>query len=214
MAQATHDYVPAAGSDRLLPFYDLVVSLSGMRARQRQLIEMLSVEGGQQVLDVGCATGTMTLEIQRRYPQARVTGLDPDPLALERARRAAAAASVSVAFEQGYAQQTPYADATFDRVLSSFMFHHLKLEQKRGMLREVLRVLKPGGALCLLDFAPSTSRANGLLARVLHAQDDLRDNADGRIAVLMQEAGFKNASEVDHRRTLFGRVGYYRGVRA
>jgi ubiquinone/menaquinone biosynthesis C-methylase UbiE len=86
-------------------------------------------------------------------------GVDPDPEALARATRKAAAAQHSIQFDRGVAGALPYADGMFDRVFSSFMFHHLAREGKARMLREVHRVLKPEGRLRLVDFAGPDRRA-------------------------------------------------------
>jgi ubiquinone/menaquinone biosynthesis C-methylase UbiE len=91
------------------------------------------------------------------------------------------------------------------------MLHHLDLATRRGMLREALRVLRPGGWLHLVDFGPSEDRSDGLLARLLHAAEGMRENADARVAALISEAGFEAIERVGARRTLFGHVAFHRG---
>lgn len=94
------------------------------------------------------------------------------------------------------------------------MFHHLGLEAKRATLREVLRVLVPGGRLHLVDFGGSGPRPDGLLARLLHAGEHLRDNLDDRIPALLAEAGFANPEQCFQRATIFGRVAHFRAERS
>ncbi len=140
-----------------------------------------------------------------------MVGLDPDPKALVRARRKAQRASVSIQFDQGFADELPYPEASFDRVFSSFMFHHLPQEDKEKALRAVRCVLKPGGSLHMLDFVRSESSADGLLARLLHSSDRLRDNSEDRILTLMSQAGFADPKKVGQGAMLFGllRMNYY-----
>lgn len=213
MARSERSFVPAAGVDFLLPFYDPIQWILGGERARRTLLEHADLEPGQRVLDVGCGTGSLVVLTKRLHPDVDVTGLDPDPRALARARRKLDRARLSVALDQGFADALPYPDASFDRVFSSFMFHHLDLETKRGMLREVRRVLRPeGGELLLLDFGGPDARPDGLLAHLLHSGDHLRDNFGGRIPALMDQAGLSGAREVDHRGTLLGRIASYRAA--
>src|SRR5207244_1354877 len=135
-----------------LPLYDPIVKLLGGDAARRALLEQAALRPGQRVLDVGCGTGTLATLIKQLYPDVEVVGLDPDPKALARARRKAARAGVSIQFDQGFGDELPYPEAWFDRVLSSFMFHHLPPDQKGKTLRAIRRVVKPGGESYMLDF--------------------------------------------------------------
>ncbi len=90
--------------------------------------------------------------IKRLHPDVEVVGIDPDPKALARARRKASKAAVFIQFDQGFGDDLPYAESSFDRVFSSFMFHHLPSDEKGRTLRAVRRVLKPGGGFHMLDF--------------------------------------------------------------
>jgi ubiquinone/menaquinone biosynthesis C-methylase UbiE len=204
-------YIPAAGHDWLLPLYDPLQKLLGTDRARRELIAQASLRPHQVVLDIGCGTGTLVVLIKSLHPDIEVVGLDPDPKALARARRKAGRASLSVRFDQGFSNEMPYPDRTFDRVFSSFMFHHLDRSEKAKTLTEVRRVLKPGGSLHLLDFGGGEARGGDrLLARVFHAPDGMRDNFEGRVAALMAEAGFTQPTETAaSRATLIGRVAYY-----
>jgi ubiquinone/menaquinone biosynthesis C-methylase UbiE len=91
--------------------------------------------------------------VARRHPRAEVIGIDPDPGALRRARRKAARAGLPVRVERGFAGELPFPDGSIDRVLSSLMLHHLDEDEKRRAMREIRRVLRPGGQLHLVDFA-------------------------------------------------------------
>jgi ubiquinone/menaquinone biosynthesis C-methylase UbiE len=211
VSHAHRAYIPAAGRDFLLPLYDPLNRLLGVGRLHDELVAQARLAPGARVLDVGCGTGTLAVRIRSREPSVEVVGLDPDPKALAIARRKAERAGVAVRFEQGYGDRLPFGDAEFDCVTSSLMFHHLDLATRRGMLREVLRVLRPGGRLHFVDFGRSEEGGDGLLARLLHSAEEMRENSDSRIAAMIAEAGFEAVESVGARGTLFGRVAFHRG---
>ena len=204
-------FVPAAGHAWLLPLYDPFVRwLGNERATKGALIEQAAIAPGHHVLDLGCGTGTLAVWIAQRHPEAHVTGVDPDPQALALAEKKARAAGVAPHFDPSFGDGLPYEDDRFDRVLSSFVFHHLDPDEKRGTLAEVRRVLRPGGTLHLLDFGPALSGERGLFARLLHHHENLDDNLSGRLPDLMRGAGFATVEQVDDRTGVLGTMAYYR----
>jgi SAM-dependent methyltransferase len=209
MAENRRIFVPAAGHDWLLPFYDPLLKLLGADSARRKLVQQASVRPGHRVLDIGCGTGSLAVLIKRLHPDAEVVGIDPDPKALARARRKVERAELSAHFDQGFSDELPYAAASFDRVFSSFMLHHLERDEKAKTLKEARRVLRSGGSLQVLDFGGAEPHHGNFLARALHSAEHMRDNLEGRIPALMDEAGFSNSNEVAHRTTLFGRIAYY-----
>ena len=204
-------YVPAAGRDWLLPLYDPFLRwVMRENVFKSRLVHEADIRGGGRVLDLGCGTGTLTLLVERLHPDARVTGLDGDPKVLEIARRKAGAVGSRIALDRGLCYDLPYPDACFDRVLSSLVFHHLTRERKRETLREVSRVLAPGGSLHVVDFGPSTGLRARLVELFEHGEN-VRDNLEGRLLDLMREAGFGDAVESGRHRTAFASLAFYRG---
>jgi ubiquinone/menaquinone biosynthesis C-methylase UbiE len=209
--ESSRAYIPAAGTHWALPLYDPFVRLIGVDAARRELLDRAALRPGHRVLDIGCGTGTMAVLIKRLYPKVDVVGLDPDSKALVRARWKAERAALAVRFDQGFADAMPYPDASIDRVLSSLMFHHLPREVKEGTLREVRRVLKPGGLFGLLDFAGPEAGAEGVGARLFHSLGVLRDNDEGTVLALIREAGLESPATVGHATVFFGlaRVNFF-----
>ena len=212
MEQTARTYLPAAGHHWSLPLYDPLVKLLGGDAARRRLLDQAAILPGHRVLDIGCGTGTLITLVKRLHPDADVVGLDPDPAALDRAKHKARRAGITVQLDRGFADELPYTEQSFDRVLSSFMFHHLETDKKEQTLREVRRVLKPGGSLYLLDFGGPESGAGGLLARFLHSRHRLKDNDNGRILALMENAGFAAPRISGHGALLFARTTYYQAA--
>jgi len=204
------EFIPAAGRDVFLPLYDPIVSLLGFDSARRELISGANIEPSNHVLDIGCGTGTLLVKLKRQYGAAQVVGLDPDPKALRRARLKAARAAVSVQLDQGVADELPYKQDSFDRVFSSFMFHHLNQQERENMLREVLRVLKPGGSFHFVDFIVNDA-SDGFFDRLFRSHAQMRDNSDERIRHLLSHTGFRNPVKVKERNMLFGllRTAYY-----
>jgi cyclopropane fatty-acyl-phospholipid synthase-like methyltransferase len=204
-------YLPAAGHDWLLPLYDPFVKLFGGDSARRRLLDQATVGPGYRVLDIGCGTGTFATLIKGLYPDVDVVGLDPDPKALARAKRKAERAAVSIRLDQGFSDKLPYLEASFDRVFSTFMFHHLQMDEKEKTLCEVRRVLTPGGSLHLLDFAGAQADGYGFLTRYFHSSHRLKDNSEERILTLMNRAGFVSCEKVMEGVMLFRslRIAYY-----
>jgi ubiquinone/menaquinone biosynthesis C-methylase UbiE len=209
MSHSNHAYLPAAGLDILLPLYDPLVKLLGADRARRKLFEQASVKPHHRILDIGCGTGTFAVAIKAWVPGVEVVGLDPDPKALARSRRKAERAGVSIRFDQGFADALPYSDASFDRVFSSLMFHHLPHDAKLTTLREVRRVLKPGGALHLLDFEHEGPHSHNPLARWLHASERMRGNDRNQILNWMSEAALLEPRIVDSDQPIFGYIAYF-----
>jgi ubiquinone/menaquinone biosynthesis C-methylase UbiE len=212
MVEYSRTYLPAAGRDWALPLYDPFVKLLGGDAARAVLLEEAALHPGHQVLDIGCGTGTLMVLLRRRYPEVEVVGLDPDPKALARATRKAHRAGLSIQLDRGFSDQLPYADGSFDRVFSSFMFHHLEADAKVTTLSEVRRVLKPGARLHLLDFLTPDPAPPARISHWLHARHRLQDNSEERILSLMRQAGLVDPRQVGTRSGFFGQIGYYEAL--
>ena len=206
-------YQPGMGRDWLLPLYDPLSRLLRLPSAHRRLIDQAAPRPNDRVLEIGCGTANLALLVKQQHPGTDVAGLDPDPTALARAARKARRAGLAVRLDRGFAGALPYPDASFDRVLSAFMFHHLDLPEKQRALREVARVLRPGGTLHLLDFGGSPDPSDGFLARMPHHPRHVHDNAGDRIPALMREAGLADPVETGHRVTVIGRCTFFRASR-
>jgi len=214
MTKSQKTFIPAAGVGWLLPLYDPMTKLLGVEKVRRALLDQAALRPLSRVLDIGCGTGSLSILIKRVHPDVAVVGLDPDSKALARARRKAERAAVSIQFDQGFSDALEYGEGTFDHVFSSMMFHHLGLDEKEKTLREVRRVLKPGGLFAILDFEQPEFSAGSLVARLFHTPHILKDNSENRILALMAEAGFADAKRVGHNLLVLGHVAYYQGSRS
>lgn len=178
---------------------------------KRKLVEQAHIEKCCRVLDLGCGTATLTLLIKRTHPDAEVVGLDGDPGALEIAKVKTVSAGVQVDLDQGMCFDLPYPEDSFDRALSSLLFHHLSRENKLRTLREVFRVLRPDGELHIADWgAPGNAFLRGafLLVQLLDGFETTADNVDGLLPGLCTAAGFEAVQEFGHHHTGFGTIRF------
>ena len=206
-------YLPPMGRKWLLPLYDPITRLLGVRAVHRRLLAQAGLRPGQQVLEIGCGTGNLLLEAAGTAGVTAI-GLDPDRGALARAGRKARRRGVTVRLDHGFADDLPYPDGSIDVVLSAFMLHHLPAGEREQAMREVYRVLRAGGELHLVDIGGHVHPADGWVAHRARGNAILRDNFDESIPDLLRRAGFDGVAETgtDVRRRV-GRFTFYRAVR-
>ena len=205
-------FLPGMSRHWLLPLYDPLTQLLGVRRVHRRLLDQAGVRPAQRVLEIGCGTGNLLLTAKRIQPAAIVVGMDPDLTALARAQRKARRRGLAVQLDRGYADELPYGDDSVDVVLSSFMLHHVPTDRREPAMREVRRVLRPGGALHLLDIGGATGPPDGWIARRAHRHGPAQENGGG-IPDLLRRAGFLDVSETGSEvRRHVGRVTFYRAV--
>jgi len=207
-------YKPALNFGWLTSLYDPLMRWTMPEAGFKQrLIEQSKIENGHQVLDVGCGTGTMTIDIKRLHPGADVYGLDGDAKVLDIARQKATADGASVSFVEGMSYDLEYEDDFFDRALSSLLFHHLSRENKDRTLREVFRVLKPAGELHVADWGKASNvlmRAAFLGVQMLDGFDTTTDHVKGHLPGMVRAAGFTDVEVTGEFGTIFGTLALLR----
>ena len=210
-------YVPGLAFHVLTPLYDRALRvIFDEVALKSRLLDQAALAAGQRVLDLGCGTGTLLLLVHEREPGVGAFGVDGDSKMVGRARTKLHAAGASSHVAVALAQEMPLAARSFDRILSTLFFHHLPTATKPAVLREVLRVLRPGGELHVMDFGRPSGWGPWTIFTVLRAFDGLdntADNAKGLLPRRMEEAGFEDVREVARIDTLVGTVAYYRGCR-
>jgi ubiquinone/menaquinone biosynthesis C-methylase UbiE len=113
---------------------------------------LLAERGTRQakLLDLACGTGRFLREVKTNYPKLAVTALDLSPYYLELAREKLVPWS-GTAFLEAPAEAVPAEDASFDVATCIFLFHELPAKQRRQVVAEMARLLKPGGAAILVD---------------------------------------------------------------
>ncbi len=140
--------------------YDLTLWLMTRgreRAFREDMLDLVALRPGEAVLDVGCGTGSLAIAAKRGVGSTgTVDGVDASPQMLARAARKTRRAGLGVEFTIAPAQALPFPDARFDVVLSTIMLHHLPRPGRTACLREMRRVLKPGGRVLVVEFTAPT----------------------------------------------------------
>jgi ubiquinone/menaquinone biosynthesis C-methylase UbiE len=139
------------------------------------VIERSGLEPGMDLLDVACGTGNAT--IPAAQAGARATGLDFSPDLLEIARERGSDAMVEVEWVEGDAQELPFDDASFDRVISTF--GHMFAPDHKRTAEEMLRVCRPGGTIAVACWTPE-----GSIGRMFRTVAELVPPPPGTPAIL------------------------------
>ena len=189
--------------DRIAPVYDVMnhVMTVGLDRRWRKLAVTEVVWPGDRVLDACCGTGDLAVEAERRG--GRVVGLDFSPRMLERARPKSGA----IEWVQGDALALPFADGDFDAATVGFGVRNLS-DLEAG-LRELARVLRPGGKLAVLEI----TRPHGILRPFFRLWFDVLVPSAGRVlpggqAYTYLPASVRRFPDPDDLSALFERAGF------
>jgi ubiquinone/menaquinone biosynthesis C-methylase UbiE len=179
-------------------FYDLSAPLlfAGTRRRSyRQLLLASGVQSGDRVLDVGCGPGYFARMLAQTVgSHGSVVGIDAAPEMIEYANRKARSLP-NCRFQSGAAESLAFPDASYDVVVSSLMMHHIPDELRLQAVREMRRVLSPGGRLLLADFTIPQQGGWRLIASI--TGHDAMERRVSPMEPLLAEAGFTDLRSGD-----------------
>ncbi|EGJ29767.1 MULTISPECIES: class I SAM-dependent methyltransferase [Moorena] len=144
----------------------------------------------RRILDLGCGTGSTTLMLKQRFPDAQVIGLDLSPYMLVMADYKANKANVDIQWLHGMAEQTGLADQSFDLVTASLLFHETPPQVTQSILHESFRLLQGGGQVLILDGNQTTIREANWLTEVFE-EPYIKAYANGSVDAWMGAASFE-----------------------
>ncbi len=203
-----HHHTEHADSGRTLNHpraYEIVSAIAFAGARRytfTRLAALAKPRAGDRILDVGCGTGYLTRVLAPVVtPTGQVTGLDPSPAMIE---YALGRAPGNTDYTVGRGQDLPFPDDSFDAVVSSLALHHIPADDRREAVREMFRVLRPGGRLLVADLRPPANALARRLGELL-----LRHHGHDVLGTLVPDAGFRVEAEGE----LPPRLRYVQAVR-
>jgi ubiquinone/menaquinone biosynthesis C-methylase UbiE len=194
--------------------YDTLVGLLSLGQEQKfrqATLDLARIQPGEQILEVGCGTGTLTLAAAAKAgPQSQAAGIDIAPDMIETARRKALKAGLQVQFQVGRIEAIPFPDSQFDLVLSSLMLHHIHGDAaKQQGMQEMLRVLKPGGRLLIVDVIPPRNpHMRGLVSLIVGRE--MLAHSVAEFSAMLEQAGFVDIATGP---TRYSFLGYLSGKR-
>ncbi len=192
-------------------YYDFVawmLTLGKEYAIREMTIDMAGLAPGEKVLDVGCGTGTLTLAAKRRVgPAGEVYGIDPSPEMIDISHQKAMNNGLDIAFQTGVIEDISFPDNTFDVVISSLVMHHLPDDLKQKGIREIYRVLKPGGRFFCIDLEKPENLFYRIVGTLFLFHNLIKTNLEKCLA-MMEQAGFQ---EIKMGRTEYKLLAYIQG---
>ncbi len=207
---STENYIPGLRYNWLTVVYNQMVRLARREiSYQKALVKQMQIQPFQRILNLACGTGTLSTLIKQNCSQATVAAVDDDMRILELAREKAKKSSVRIEFEPAFSFWLPYANESFDCVVSSLFFHHLTRENKIKTLLEVFRVLKSGGEIHIADYdlpEKFLMKKSSRRIKLLNDLDTTSDNFKGLLPLLFSEAGFKETEETRRINSLSGTI--------
>ena len=187
-----YEYIPPAGWHAVTKLYDIFCIIAGLgKSFKRKIAESVQLHNDAIIADIGCGTGIFLEVIKKRYPNAKIIGIDPDKKALKIAKSHLKQYSFEVELIQAFAESLPLDSNSVDACFSTLALHHMPDEIKYKALEEMYRILKDGGQIIIADFGKTNS---WFMKKFLffEEQEYIKSNFEGLIPQYLERVGFKN----------------------
>lgn len=207
-------YIPALRYGWLTKVYNPLLAFTMPELKfKSELIRQANIGTNHKVLDFGVGTATLSLLLSKQRPDCYIEGVDVDEKILGIAKDKIIEQDAKIVLTKYDGLKLPYPDQTFDRVITSLVFHHLDKEQKKNSLLEIKRVLKNDGELHIADWGKASSflmRTLFYLVQFLDGFKTTEDNVKGMLPNYLQNAGFLSVETTTNYSTIFGTLSLYK----
>jgi ubiquinone/menaquinone biosynthesis C-methylase UbiE len=209
-----NSFIPALKYHFLTKSYDRFIRLfMPEKSVKKKAVSFLKLRSGDKLLDFGCGTGTLLELLNEERNDIRCVGYDVDEEILGIAK---SKDIKNTSWVLGQEVVLPFPDQHFDKIVSTWVFHHLENDVKEIAFRQLNRVLKPGGIMIVADWGKPYNFLMRSLFFIIQLADNFyttSDNVKGRLPEYMRRASFKQVEQLAYRNTLFGTLAFYRAIR-
>jgi ubiquinone/menaquinone biosynthesis C-methylase UbiE len=210
----TNNYIPALKFHWLTNIYDSLISIfMPEKEFKNAIINNANIQDNFKVLDFGIGTATLSIMAYHNCPNASFYGLDIDDKILEIAKKKITSSNIPVDLIQYNGGILPFENASFDRIISSLVIHHLSDDQKLLAFKEFNRILKPNGEIHIADWGRANNKImKGLfhIVQLLDGYDTTSANVDGKLPAIIKTAGFHNVEIKKHFNTILGTLEIFK----
>jgi len=181
------------------------------RSWQEPLIASLSPEATNRILDFGPGSSSTAVALAVRYPEATFVGAEPDPKAVEKARRRIARHQIAniTVIEAPLHDRLPFQAGSFDKIVCVLTLHDRLPDEKLGIAKEMMRVLRRGGTLHVADYdRPDTPGERGVLefTRYISGAAAAEPHISGSWTGFLAKAGFSGVRRQSSHSIGIGRI--------
>ncbi|MFH1439205.1 MAG: class I SAM-dependent methyltransferase [Candidatus Woesearchaeota archaeon] len=196
-------------------FYDALVWIAffGKEKKARRLISEKIPTKSKKILDLATGTGSVAIEIKKRYPDSSVIGVDLSGKMLNVALRKISKENIDISFLQQNIEKTDFNKDSFDAVTISFGLHEMPHKNRLNVMNEAYRILRKGGMFIILEL----NRPDKIISKImfylhmnLFEPDFAKSILDENIVKELTEIGFKNMNK---EKCLDGYVQLFYGVK-
>lgn len=203
-------YISTLNFNKLTGLYiKLIKCIISEKEVKNALIEQAEIQPEEHILDFGCGKLTLSLMMKQQYPKAFITGVDVDNKVLAIAENKKLHSGLNIRIDKYDGGFLPYPDNTFDKVMSSFVFHQLSTIQKKQAIKEIFRVLNSDGEIHIADWGKPSNLLLEVLfffLRLFNGFENTSVNRKGELLEFLMCHGFSYTFEGRKYDTLFGTI--------